>query len=208
MKCSFNNFTDVIFILHIFHIVNILVSGLLSIIIRKLRQVIYSYVFLPKIYSIPELYYSSINLQFNAKYVLKFSHVRFLWSVYIFNCWHNKIMQNYSRVFTIIRGSFFITVYPVWGTASLWLYSMIGLHSWLITMHNWNLFVYIWMLNHLLNLDSMIRCHGKLSFLFNQFHFVQCLYIWTSCWQMLNYIEVVVYLNFRYLYRGSHLLII
>ena len=41
--------------------------------------------FSPEIYSFYGLYYSSICLPRSTLYVMKLLHVRFLWSVYIFN---------------------------------------------------------------------------------------------------------------------------
>ena len=55
---------------------------------------------LPGVYSISGPHSSNISLHRNTLSVLKFLRVRFVWSVYIFNFWPNKTVQNslfYSR---------------------------------------------------------------------------------------------------------------
>ena len=77
--------------------------------------------FSPGVYSISGMYSSSMSLQCNTRLVLKFFHGRFLWSVNIFNCWPDKIVQNFFMVLTILIHSFPITVYRVFVLVRLWM---------------------------------------------------------------------------------------
>ena len=79
--------------------------------------------FSPRIFSISELYYSSMNLHCNTLLLLKYSYVRFLWSVYILRFLPNKIVQNYFRVYTMIRSSFSINFYLIYVLVIVELYN-------------------------------------------------------------------------------------
>ena len=73
----------------------------------------------PFIYLISGPYSSNISLHCNTLSVLKFLHVKFSWSVYIFNFLPNKIVRNSFKILTILSNSFSVTVYHAYGPVSL-----------------------------------------------------------------------------------------
>ena len=87
----------------------------------------------PGIYSISGLYYSSINLYHNRISVLKYLHIILLWSVNIFNCCPNKIVQNSLRVLNIGSNYFSVTVYRICSPVILHMCEAMSFTSWLIT---------------------------------------------------------------------------
>ena len=106
--------------------------------------------FLPGMYSISRLYYSSISLHRNTRSVLKFLRVIFLGSLNIFNCWTNRIVRNSFSFLTIQINSFYVNLYRVCGPVSLQLHKSIGLPSWIITDPSWSSMASICISKHLL----------------------------------------------------------
>ena len=114
-------------------------------------RVSYAIYFSPRVFSISRLCYYSMNLQYNTLLLLKYSHVRFLWSVYILRFFPNKIVQNYFRVYTMIISSFSGTFYLICALVIVKLYNLIALVWWIIITPNLKFIVLVWISNHLLN---------------------------------------------------------
>ena len=65
----------------------------------------------PLIYFISGPYYSNIRRQHSTLSVVKFSNMRFLWSVYTVIWFHKRIVQNCFKVSTILNRSIFLVVW-------------------------------------------------------------------------------------------------
>ena len=66
--------------------------------------------------------------------MLKFLHIIFLWSVYIFNCWPNKIVLNSFKVSDLL-GNFFMLLYTI---VTIYWFTSVGLY-WFISTPIWDL---------------------------------------------------------------------
>ena len=107
--------------------------------------------FSSRVFSITGLYYYSMNIHCNTILLSKYSYVSFLWSVYILRFLPNKIVQNYFRVYTMIRSSFYVTFYLIYELLIVKLYNLIALVWRIMITPNWKCLVLVWISNHLLN---------------------------------------------------------